>query len=153
MPYAIRPARAADAPAVSAVIIATLRETNRRDYTPEIIARIEQSFTPDAVAALLDKRNTFVADDEGRIIGTASLDGSIVRTVFVAPDVQGCGVGRSLMAAVMDQAERHAVKILSVSSSVTAEVFYERLGFISVRDAWHGDERTIIMEYELKIRR
>lgn len=112
MPYTVRPACAADALAIRAVIITTLRETNRHDYTPEIIGRVEQSFSPDAVASLLDKRTVFVADDDGRIIGTASLDGSIVRTVFVAPDVQGRGVGRSLMTAVMEEAERHAVKLL-----------------------------------------
>lgn len=152
-PYCIRPARAADAMAISAVIVATLRETNRHDYTPEIIARVEHSFTPDAIATLLDKRNVFVAEDDGRIIGTASLDGSVVRTVFVAPDIQGCGVGRSLMAAVTDEAKRRSTKILTVPSSVTAEAFYQRLGFISVRDAWHGDERTIIMECDLTIKR
>jgi len=35
---------------------------------------------------------------------------------------------------------------LAVSSSVTAETFYARLGFRSVRDSYYGDERTIIME-------
>lgn len=146
MPYTIRPARIDDAPAISALVITTLRKTNRHDYTPEIIARIERSFAPDAVATLLAKRTMFVADGDDSIVGTASLDGAVVRTVFVAPDVQGRGIGRSLMAAVTEEAEKRAVKILSVPSSVTAEAFYRRLGFIPVRDAWHGDERTIIME-------
>jgi hypothetical protein len=36
--------------------------------------------------------------------------------------------------------------MLSLRSSVTAEAFYTRLGFKAVRDAFHDDERTIIME-------
>jgi len=30
--------------------------------------------------------------------------------------------------------------------SITAEAFYAKLGFNAVRDSYHGDERTIIME-------
>jgi hypothetical protein len=39
--------------------------------------------------------------------------------------------------------------MLTVPSSVTAEAFYARLGFKAVRDSYHGDERTIIMERPL----
>ncbi len=38
---------------------------------------------------------------------------------------------------------------LVVPSSVTAEGFYAKLGFKAVRDSYHGDERTIIMERAL----
>jgi hypothetical protein len=34
----------------------------------------------------------------------------------------------------------------SVPSSVTAESFYAKLGFNAVRDSYHGEERTIVME-------
>lgn len=143
----IRLAQAADAPAISNVIIQSLRETNSRDYTPEIISRVERSFSPAAVIELLGRRAVFVAECEGQIVGTASLDQAVVRTVFVVPNVQGRGIGRLLMAAVMREAEKHHIAVLSVPSTVTAELFYARLGFNAVRDAWHGDERTIIMEY------
>lgn len=143
----IRLAQAVDAPAISAVIIQSLRETNSRDYTPEIIARVEGSFAPPAVIELLKQRTVFVAELGERIVGTASLDQAVIRTVFVAPAVQGQGIGRQLMAAVMREAELRRVAVLTVPSSVTAEAFYARLGFKPVRDVWHGDERTIVMDY------
>ena len=145
----IRPARDDDADAVSAVIQKALRETNARDYAPEIIDRIALSFGPAAVSQLVAKRTVFVATLEGRIVGTASLDGSVVRTVFVEPGVQGRGIGRRLMAEVERTARERNVAVLAVPSSVTAETFYARLGFRSVRDSFHGDERTIIMERTL----
>lgn len=43
-------------------------------------------------------------------------------------------------------ARERNIPSLTVSSSVTAETFYARLGFNAVRDSYHGDERTIIME-------
>jgi N-acetylglutamate synthase-like GNAT family acetyltransferase len=149
MECTVRPAHEGDADVISAVILRALRETNARDYTPEIIARVEQGFGPDAVRQLIGKRTVFVAVMDGRVVGTASLDGSVVRTVFVSPDVQRRGIGKSLMAEIERTARERGIARLAVPSSVTAETFYARLGFKAVRDSYHDDERTIIMEQSL----
>jgi GNAT superfamily N-acetyltransferase len=117
-----------------------------KDYTDEIIGRVERSFSPGAVRKLIGKRTVFVAIIGSRLVGTASLDGSVVRTVFVAPDVQAQGVGKLLMAQIERTARERNIPALTVPSSVTAETFYARLGFNAVRDSYYGDERTIIME-------
>jgi GNAT superfamily N-acetyltransferase len=146
MDCTIRPARENDAADISGVILRALRETNAKDYTDAIIARVERSFSPDAVRELIGKRAVFVATAGERVVGTASLDGSVVRTVFVAPDVQGRGIGKLLMAEIERTARGRSIAALTVPSSVTAESFYARLGFKAVRDSYHDDERTIIME-------
>jgi GNAT superfamily N-acetyltransferase len=69
--------------------------------------------------------------------------------VFVSPDAQGTGVGKLLISSVIEQARQRGVEKLSVPSTVTAERFYERMGLKSVRDEYHGDERTIVMECHL----
>jgi N-acetylglutamate synthase-like GNAT family acetyltransferase len=61
---------------------------------------------------LIDSRTMFASEIEGRIVGTASLDQAVVRTVFVAPDIQGLGVGRSV--AVMAAARARGIDVLSV---------------------------------------
>ena len=100
--------------------------------------------------ALIGKRKTFVAVVAGsRIVGTAGLDGSAVRTVFVAPDVQGQGVGRLLMAEIERASRAAGLETLTVPSSVTAGSLYAKLGFKALRDSYHGEERTIIMERSL----
>jgi GNAT superfamily N-acetyltransferase len=66
--------------------------------------------------------------------------------VFVAPDVQARGIGKLLMAGIEHIARSRNIPALTVPSSVTDETFYARLGFKAVRDSYHGDERTIIME-------
>ncbi|MGY8704391.1 GNAT family N-acetyltransferase [Bradyrhizobium sp. 18BD] len=146
MDCTIRPAREDDAADISGVILRALRETNAKDYTDAIIERIARSFSPDAVRELIGKRTAFVATVGDRIVGTASLDGSVVRTVFVAPDVQGRGIGKLLMAGIERSARERSIAALTVSSSVTAETFYAGLGFRAVRDSYYDDERTIIME-------
>ena len=149
MECTIRSAHDDDAADISAVILHALRETNAKDYTDEIIERVERSFSPTAVRELIGKRTAFVATLGSRIVGTASLDGSVVRTVFVAPDVQAQGIGRLLMAEIERTARERNIPSMTVPSSVTAETFYARLGFKPVRDSYHGDERTIIMERSL----
>lgn len=145
----VRIARDNDAEEISAVIQSALRETNAEDYSQDIIERISKGFDPAAVLGLIHKRTVFAAVLGQRIVGTASLDGSVVRTVFVAPDVQGRGIGRQLMAEVERDARDIGIAVLAVPSSVTAERFYSKLGFTAVRDSYYGQERTIIMERRL----
>lgn len=149
MECTIRPALEDDADDISAVILRALRETNAKDYAKEIIERIGGNFSPQAVRHLLGKRTVFVATIDGRIVGTASLDGNKVHSVFVVPDLQARGIGTSLMAEIESTARARNVPRLTLSSSITAETFYARLGFAAVRDNYYGDERTIVMERPL----
>jgi len=117
---AIRPANSADADAISEVVVSTLRFTNAKDYSPEIIERVAGNFSPANVAALIARRDVFVAVKESRIVGTASLDGKVVRTVFVAPEYQGKGIGAALIRAIEQLARERRIETLVVPSSVTA---------------------------------
>ena len=146
MKCTIRPALEDDADKISAVILRALRETNAKDYASGIIERVERSFSPRAVLQLIGERTVFVATIDCRIVGTASLDGSVVRSVYVVPDVQARGIGKLLMAEIERTARERNILKLAVPSSVTAQTFYARLGFRAVRDSYYGDERTIIME-------
>lgn len=150
MECTIRRAGEDDADEISTVILCALRETNSNDYAREIIERVEHSFSPSAVVELIGKRTVFVATIGSRVIGTASLDGSVVRTVFVAPVFQGRGIGKLLMAEIERTARDRNIPKLAVPSSISAETFYVRLGFRAVRDSYYGDERTIIMERSLE---
>ena len=146
----IRLARESEAEAISVVILSALRETNAKDYSQDIIARVEQSFDPASVRRLMGNRTVFVAITGGEVVGTASLDGAAVRTVFVSPSVQGQGVGTRLMAEIERTARTNNIAVLTVPSSITAEPFYAKIGFKAVRDSYHGDERTITMERTLE---
>jgi N-acetylglutamate synthase-like GNAT family acetyltransferase len=147
--YALRAANDGDAEAISQVILSALRETNAKDYPAAIIARLEKNFSAAAVLDSMHKQQVFVAVSGRRIVATASLDGKVVRAVFVSPDAQGQGLGRRLMAEIEKTARGAGVTTLVVQSSVTAEMFYAKLGFAAVRDSYYGEERTIIMERHL----
>lgn len=145
----VRGAVEADALAISRVIVEALRTSNSQDYSPAVIERVERSFSPDAVLGLMARRQVVVAQVAGQVVGTASLDGDVVRTVFVAPGQQGLGIGRALMQRVEALAGAAGVHTLRVPSSLTAQAFYARLGYAVVREVVEGEERTIVMAREV----
>lgn len=140
-----RRANKEDADAVSQLIITTLRASNISDYSSDMIRFVEKNFTPDAVRSFLEKHKVFVAAVAGKIIGTARLDGSIVRTIFVAPDMQRFGIGTQLMTLIELEAQANGVDQLTVPSSVTAEAFFKKLGFSAVRSVPTCHGPTVIM--------
>ncbi|PVV67260.1 GNAT family acetyltransferase, partial [Pseudomonas sp. HMWF011] len=149
MSTAVRLAQPSDAEGISHVILAALHSSNARDYPADVIARVASNFTPDAVLALLQRRVVLVATQDQLIVATASLDGNVVRSVFVNPALQGQGIGRLLMIEIELRAREAGVTVLSVPSSLTAQAFYAKLGFHNVRDVYHGNERTLVMEKTL----
>ncbi|MFB3304003.1 GNAT family acetyltransferase [Pseudomonas sp. AMR01] len=152
MSTAIRLAQTADAEGISQVILAALHSSNARDYPADVIARVASNFTPQAVLALMTRRVVLVAVQDQRVVATAALDGNVVRSVFVNPALQGQGIGRLLMIEIELRAREAGVTVLSVPSSLTAEPFYTKLGFNTVRDVYHGNERTLVMEKPLSSR-
>ncbi|WP_338513357.1 GNAT family acetyltransferase [Pseudomonas poae] len=152
MSTAVRLAQTADAEGISQVILAALHSSNARDYPADVIARVASNFSPEAVLALLTRRVVLVAAQGQTIVATAALDGNVVRSVFVNPALQGQGIGRLLMIEIELRAREAGVTVLSVPSSLTAEPFYTRLGFHTVRTVYHGNERTLVMEKALSSR-
>jgi ribosomal protein S18 acetylase RimI-like enzyme len=149
MSTVVRSAQASDAEGISQVILAALHGSNARDYPADVIARVANNFTPEAVLELLKRRVVLVAVKADVIVATAALDANVVRSVFVNPALQGQGIGRLLMIEIELRAREAGVSVLSVPSSLTAEPFYSKLGFHTVRDVYHGNERTLVMEKAL----
>lgn len=144
----VRPARTADAGAISRVVLTALRTSNARDYPASVIERVQLSFSPAAIERLMQQRRMFVA--VAVVVGTASLEGQVVRSVFVDPDWHRRGIGRLLMAELEHIARGAGLELLIVPSSLTAQEFYTALGFRLVREHQEGEERTLIMERQLR---
>ena len=145
---AIRRATTDDSGAVHEIVLRALRETNARDYPASVIDRLILTL-PEKVASNLDTWHAFVAIVDGRVVGTASLSGHTVKSVFVHPDYQRRGVAAKLMGEVENAALAQSVRSLDVQSSITAQPFYAMWGFNIVREEFYGEERTIVMSKAL----
>ena len=148
----LRRAARDDAAALSRLIVATLRTSNAADYAPAVITRVAEDFSAERLAGTIERRHVLVACEGPRILGTAALDGDKVRSVFVAPERQGEGIGAMLMAEVFRLAAEAGVTGLTLQSSLTARGFYAGLGFAALGEAVHGDEVTIVMLREITSR-
>ncbi|MBZ5560377.1 MAG: arsenic resistance N-acetyltransferase ArsN2 [Acidobacteriia bacterium] len=82
---------------------------------------------------------TLVARADGRIVGSAALeiyrDGALMRSVAVAPAVQGQGLGQRLTEAIVDLAREKAVPAIYLLTT-TADRYFPKFGFERItRDA------------------
>jgi N-acetylglutamate synthase-like GNAT family acetyltransferase len=145
-----RKATAADAAGISRLVIRTLRETNASYYDEHVLASVIANFSAERVTARMVDRTTLVATMGHDLVGTASLHGAVVRSVFVAPDRQGRGIGAELMRRLFAIAGTLDIYRLTVPSSINAEGFYRRLGFEHLRDEFEGAERMILMSKMLR---
>jgi GNAT superfamily N-acetyltransferase len=146
----IRRAVPLDAEEVSRVIFRALRETNTRDYPPHIMTTVAENFSPERVAEKLRMWQAYVTIVYGVVVGTASLDGHVIRGVYVDPIYQGKGTGARLMDVLEGFAREEGVTTLRVPPSITAESFYRKRGFVFARDEFYGDEKMIIMEKDIR---
>jgi predicted N-acetyltransferase YhbS len=77
--------------------------------------------------------NLFVAEDDGRIVGTgiATANGPVgwVGTIFVAPDRRREGLGGALTRAVIGDLESRGCRTLVLIATDAGRPLYERLGF------------------------
>lgn len=114
----IRPARGADIPALLALIEPVVQQ---RKVLPRTI---------DELTLLLP--SYFVAEDNGRIVGCTTLEIyssklAEIRSLVVAPEYQGRGIGKQLVAACVERAKQeHVLEVMAITSS---EEFFKSCGF------------------------
>ena len=150
----IRPFAGADAPAVSALIVETMRVSNARDYTEAEIAALVAKERPEDILERASWTHFYVAEDGGGIVGCGaigpfwgSLTESCLFSIFVRPDRQGQGVGRAIVAAL--EADEYALRArrIHVNASITGLGFYRRLGYdFSDGGDRLGDEKLYRLE-------
>jgi putative acetyltransferase len=126
----IRTATLGDADLISCLIQRTVRVSNAADYEPKVIDRICGNFTLEQVIEKMATRDVFVVCTGGRIVGTISLGGTKLHSLFVEPLLQRQGIGVRLVDHIETHAVAKGIQTLNVSSSITARPFYLRLGYL-----------------------
>jgi GNAT superfamily N-acetyltransferase len=91
-------------------------------------------YSPKLLLEYAQNGNLYVAVEHSTIIGTAALDQDRVRNVFVRIDHHQQGIGKILMQHIEDIARQHGKIRLSLRASVSAVVFYQKLGFAIVEE-------------------
>jgi len=90
---------------------------------------------------------TFIAESQGTMAGFYSLYGDNLAAIFVAPDLQGKGIGTALL----DDAKkrRECLQLTVYKENVPSVKFYEKQGFVFVSEQMdeHTGHPELVMEY------
>ena len=105
-------------------------------YTDAVLAAWLDAPAPDSLRELVANGGGTVAEEAGRMLGYAVLDAAAgeVTAVFVEPAEQGRGIGLMLLDALQEAARAAGIDRLFLSASLNAVPFYERAGFIALRE-------------------
>lgn len=139
MKIQVRPATADDAIDACGVIRSSILECCQDDHRGD--ARVLQAWlrnkTPDFVRMVISSPSAFsvVASVDGVTVGfgSASRSGEVTLCYVVpsVPSVRFAGVGKALLMAIEDEANRSGVEALRLESTRTAREFYLRNGFVA----------------------
>ena len=93
-----------DAKKVSELIVETLRKTNIKDYSADLIENYVNNFHPEKVLKRASWTHFYVAEEKGNIIGCGAIapywdkvDESSLFTIFISPEHQGKGIGQKII--------------------------------------------------------
>ncbi len=132
----IRRFKEADAEAVSAVVIKTIRISNVKDYPAELMEELVKSQQPQNILERASWTHFYVVEDGDIIIGCGSIgpfwgkeDESGLFTIFVLPEYQGKGVGRLIMETLEKDEYFLRAKRIEIPSSITSCQFYRKFGY------------------------
>jgi len=99
-----------------------------------------------------------VAEEAGHIVGYAvlNLDTGEINAAFVEPSHQGRGIALQLMQQLESMARERGLPRLFLSASLNAVPFYERAGFLSLREELYRhrcgvDLKSVFMEKLLRV--
>ena len=134
-------------------ILRSVEISNSPDYLPAIIDyQLHTHYTMDWLSKKMQSSYFVAALIDNKVVGTGSLDGNEVTTVFVDPDHQQRGIGRTIMGELERYAKNQGLREIILNSSITALGFYKKLDYSLLEETireYHGDE---VITYLMKKR-
>jgi len=141
----IRRAKTKDAADVATVYIASRRGAAAHMPTVHTDAEIREW----VIDHMVPERETWVADDHGRILAVMVLDGEMIDQLYVAPAEQRRGVGDAMLAHAKKLRPKRLV-LYTFQSNTPARRFYEARGFVAIEfnDGARNEERAPDVLYQ-----
>ena len=121
---------------VSEIVCRNFMEINIKDYPREEMEYLCQTYTPQKIIEISDYAHMYVACLEDEVVGCGAIhssegkeDESILRAVFVLPELQGRGIGKEILKKLEEDKLFLRAKRVKVLASITACDFYLKMGY------------------------
>ena len=144
---AVRRALPADAEAVTGLIERAIRISTAGAYPADAVEAWATGRTAEAVRAMIEVTDGFVATLGEAVVGWANLDGDEVDQLYVDPDAGGQGVARRLYETIEALARANRLDQLTSVASLRAEPAFHHFGFREVdtdQVAFNGRTFTVV---------
>lgn len=143
MSVALRPAVAADVPAMAAVFVSAWRAGYGGVVAADVLDRLDTGEVAGWLGPLVEETalRTTVAVVDGAVVGFARFgpdpdrpapDAGYLAALYVGPRASGHGIGRRLLAHAVDELDRAGrpdVRLWVFEANARARLLYERAGF------------------------
>ena len=152
----VRPATAADAPALRAILMGTFESTWRPQITPAAAAAF---LAEDRPAEFVARRGLafWVAERAGEVVGLVHWEGDFVHALHVLPSAARTGVGARLM----DKAEAEiaragfpAARLETDTFNTASQAFYAARGYHEAGrypdEEWNSGLTTLLLAKPLR---
>lgn len=140
-----------DADDVSALVVKTLRAINIKDYSSEYIENDVKALQPEGILRRAEWTHFYVACDGKKIVGCGAIgpywdkkDESSLFTIFVLPEYEGKGIGRSIIQALEEDEFFLRAKRVVIPASITATPFYMKMGYTYINGISEPDEKGLL---------
>lgn len=139
-----------DAEKVSTLIIRTEKITNSKDYSEEWINALEKRAQPSDILERAAWTHFYVVEDNDTIIGCGAIGPywgskteSSLFNIFVSPEYQGNGIGRTIIKTLEQDEYFLRAKRVEVPASITAVNFYRKFGYDYKNGVDRPDEKQL----------
>lgn len=132
-------------------ILRSVEISNSPDYPPAIIDyQLHTHYTMDWLSKKMQSSYLVVALTDNKVVGTGSLDDNEITTVFVDPDHQKRGIGRTIMRELERYAKSQGLREVVLNSSITASGFYKKLDYALVEESVREVQGDKVITYLMK---
>jgi GNAT superfamily N-acetyltransferase len=137
MAVKLRAARLSDLSHLYSLVKDTIHTVFPLYYPEAVVEWYVEVNSADAIASDITAGRVCVLEDDGRLVGTGTIDGNRICRVYVAPAYQKQGLGGYLFDALENLAARASDEAV-VDATLPSVLFFEHRGYRTVgHQSWH----------------
>ena len=133
----IRTFKIEDAQEVSSVIRRSILYRDNRGYTLEQLYSIANHYSAETLCSDLENKQIFVCEENGKIVGTATLNKDELMTCFIVPEYQNKGIGNKFVKLRENEAVKKGLSRVWLVSSIPSYNYYKKQGYSLVSEKNH----------------
>lgn len=122
---------------------------NSLDYKGENKDFMIKMSSPEKIIEKSEKMDFFVFVKTNKILATGGFNNGEIKTMFVSPVQQKKGIGKEMLFFLIEHAKSLRYKKVFLKASPEAEGFYEKHGFIKIKDRYDHDFHVVEMEMNI----